>query len=88
MVQLQEVESQQTMIALLGSVLLLLDECIPSLARERSIVAYIRLNSSSQLISNQAPAVVRMFAATGYAAGKDRFPAGQPSTARVDLYNT
>lgn len=76
MVQHQDVESYQTMISLLGSVLLLLDKGIPSLSRERSIVAHIRLNSSSQLISNQAPAVVRLFAATGYAASKDRFPAG------------
>ena len=77
MVQRQDVEAQQATIALLGSVLLLLDKCIPSLPRERSIVAHIRLSSSSQLISNQAPAVVRLFAATGYAASKDRFPAGQ-----------
>lgn len=67
------------MIALLGSVLLLLDKCMPSPTRERSIVAHIRLNSASQLISSQAPAIIRLLAATGYAAGKDRFPAGQLS---------
>lgn len=54
------------LVALLGSVLLLLDTCIPSVARERSIVAHVRLNSGSQLVSHQAAAIVRLFAATGF----------------------
>jgi len=66
-------------VALLGSVLLLLDECIPSTVRERSIVAYIRLNSGSQAVSNQAAVIVRLFAATGFEASSTKVPTGQLS---------
>lgn len=84
MVQQDQVAGHQlSMIALLGSVLLLLDRRIPSLTRERSIVAHIRLNSASQLVTSQAPAIIRLLASTGYAAGKDRFSAGQLSKAQL-----
>ena len=76
MQQLQDVEGLQSMVALLGSVFMLLDKCIPGMARERSIVAHIRLNSGSQLISNQAPAIVRLFAATGFDSSSAKLPTG------------
>ena len=65
------------MVALLGSAFMLLDKCIPGMARERSIVAHIRLNSGSQLVSNQAPAIVRLFAATGLDSSGAKPPIGQ-----------
>ncbi len=66
------------LVALLGSVLLLLDICVPSTARERSIVAHIRLNTGSQIVSRQAAAIVRLFAATGFEESIAKVPTGQP----------
>ncbi len=64
------------LVALLGSVLLLLDICVPSTARERSIVAHIRLNTGSQVVSRQAAAIVRLFAATGFEESTAKVPTG------------
>ena len=66
------------LVALLGSVLLLLDICVPSTARERSIVAHIRLNTGSQIVSRQAAAIVRLFAATAFEESIAKVPTGQP----------
>lgn len=66
------------LVALLGSVLLLLDVCVPSTARERSIVAHIRLNTGSQIVSRQAAAIVRLFAATAFEESNAKVPTGQP----------
>lgn len=66
--------------ALLGSVMLLLDKQIPGIARERSIVAYIRLNSGMQAVTSQAAEVVRVCAATGFMALQSKSPAGVQST--------
>ena len=76
---LQQSHSSESLqiVALLGSILLLLDKCIPSSARERSIVAYVRLNSGSQSVSSQALAVIGLFASTGFEAGSTKAPTGQ-----------
>ncbi|KAL0019773.1 hypothetical protein WJX79_007774 [Trebouxia sp. C0005] len=75
--QAQQPVSMQ-LVALLGSVLLLLDVCVPSTARERSIVAHIRLNTGSQTVSRQAAAIVRLFAATGFEESVAKVPTGYP----------
>ena len=63
--------------AMLGAVMLLMDKHIPGVARERSIVAYIRLNSGVQSVASQAPGFIRLFSATGYSVSQSRTPAGQ-----------
>jgi len=70
---------------LLGSVLLLLDICVPSTARERSIVAHIRLNTGSQVVSRQAAAIVRLFAATGFEESVAKVPTGQPMSVTIPI---
>ena len=73
------------LVALLGSVLLLLDICVPSTARERSIVAHIRLNTGSQVVSRQAAAIVRLFAATGFEESVAKVPTGQPMSVAIPI---
>ena len=73
------------LVALLGSVLLLLDICVPSTARERSIVAHIRLNTGSQTVSRQAAAIVRLFAATGFEESVAKVPTGQPMSVAAPI---
>ncbi len=82
--QAQQPASLQ-LVALLGSVLLLLDICVPSTARERSIVAHIRLNTGSQIVSRQAAAIVRLFAATGFEESIAKVPTGQPMYIAVPI---
>ena len=57
--------------------MLMLDKRIPDLPRERSIVAHVRLNSSLQAVSSEAPAVARLLAPTGFQAGSAKQPAGR-----------
>ncbi|KAL0035553.1 hypothetical protein WJX77_011820 [Trebouxia sp. C0004] len=75
--QAQQPASLQ-LVALLGSVLLLLDICVPGTARERSIVTHIRLHTGSQIVSRQAAAIVRLFAATGFEESVAKVPTGYP----------
>ena len=82
--QAQQPASMQ-LVALLGSVLLLLDICVPSTARERSIVAHIRLNTGSQIVSRQAAAIVRLLAATGFEESIAKVPAGQPMSITIPI---
>ena len=71
-------EAALTATTLLGSVMLLLDKSLPGIARERSIVAFIRLNSGVQSVSSQAPAIIKLCASTGYDALHAKGPAGLP----------
>lgn len=75
--QTNDTKSTLAATAILGAVMLLLDKHIPDVARERSIVAYIRLNSGMQSVASQAPGSIRLFAATGYSVLQSRTPVGQ-----------
>ena len=76
-VQVSHSAAAVPLIALLGSIMLLLDRCIPNLPRERSIVAHVRLNSSLPSVSNEAPAVARLFASTGFQTSSTKQPSGE-----------